>query len=181
MSYERYYPSQSDIGVIKRKTGELLIPQYRFDLHYQRANANIKSTDLRFEAGMGPFAAQFRTTAMIEGKEEDTLRLNQAHALYRMSFGNHVGVNFGLGIAQLRGNSRNTNFSMSFPIYFHPTKTIGFEAKISTHFLSNATILDQDYSILFTRKLFSATLGHRKLSKAGVDISGPYIGISAHY
>ena len=168
-------------GIQKRKHGEPLIPQYRFDSHYQQANSDITSKDFRFEYGQGPFGVQLRNTLMHESDENDDLRLSQIHALYRMSFGNHVGINMGIGVSQLVGNNRSTTLSFAFPIYFHPNKHFGFEIKTGMHFFDNAGILDLDYAALFRHKYFSLSMGYRELIKSGVDIAGPYAGIALHY
>lgn len=181
ISSKRYVSTVESDGIKPRNIGEPLIPQYRFDFHYQDANAGIKSTDYRFEYGEGKFGIQLRTTSMIEGNNDDRLWLNQFHALYRMSFGNHFGINYGIGIAQLIGNSRKTSLSMSFPIYFHPSEYFGLEMKTGFHFFQNADILDLDYSAIFTQQMGSISIGYRELVKAGLDITGPYVGFSLHY
>ena len=181
MSSKRYVASVESHDIKPRNIGEPLIPQYRFDFHYQDANASITSTDYRFEYGEGKFGLQLRTTSMIEGNNDDRLRLNQFHALYRMSFGNHFGMNYGVGFAQLIGNSRKTDLSMSFPIYFHPTEYFGLEMKTGLHLFQNAAILDLDYSAIFTHQMGSISVGYRELVKAGLDITGPYVGFSLHY
>lgn len=181
MSAERVSANPQFDHVAKRKIGEPLIPQYRFDMHYQLANTDVSAADFRFEYGEGPFGVQLRSTVLEEGDNVDHLPLNQFQALYRMSFGSHVGINMGIGIAQLAGNSRDSSLSMTFPIYYHPNNHFGLELKPGFHFFDGAEVLDLDYSAVFTRKLFSISLGYRELVKAGVDISGPYAGVSFHY
>ena len=180
-SIDRYADFPENKNVIKRRTGEPLIPEYRFDYHFQKANATIEASDFRVEIGKGDFGIQFRTTAMTEVSIDDHLRLNQIHGLYRMSFGNYIGFDFGIGAAQLIGNNRQTNFSMTMPIYFHPSKHVGFSMKTNGHFFSNAEILDRDYSVILTQDYGSVTFGYRELVKVGQDIRGPYVGFSAHY
>jgi len=180
-SAERVADSPATAGLNKRTTGEPLIPQYRLDYHFQQANAAIQSSDFRFEAGNGFYGFQARTTGMTEKTNNDQLRLNQLHALYRMSFGNHFGANLGIGFAQLIGNKRQTNLSMTFPVYFQPYKHLGFEWKMSAHFFQNAPILDKEYVAIFTKDMYSLRLGYRELIKTGLDITGPYVGFSVHY
>ncbi len=180
-SVERYMKKPKMEGVTSRKVGEIMIPEYRIDYHFQKANADIQSSDLRFESGKGLYGAQVRSTLLSESGLNNRLWLNQIHALYRMSFGDYVGMNMGIGAVQLIGKKSKTSLSMSFPLYFHPWKHIGFEIKTNMHFFENAAILDRDYSAIFTEKRVSISFGYRELKKIGLDIKGQYIGFSYHY
>lgn len=173
--------SEGFTDINQRQVGELLIPQYRFDMNYQVANAGITAWDTRFEYGWGRFGVQLRYTRLKEEDEPVTLAFSQVHGLYRLSFGNYVGINLGIGIAQLSGNNRARSLSLTFPVYFHFSKSFGLEIKPTLVFFDNAEILDLDYSVIFSRNTLSVMLGYRELVKTGLDITGPYLGVTYHY
>jgi len=181
LSYERELDQSEEQWIAKREIGELLIPHYRFDAFYQKANDDITAQDFRFEFGEKMFGVQLRYTVLTEENPSDELRFTQLHGLYRMSFGNHLGINFGIGLAKLQGNNNDTSLSLAFPVYYHPSKQFGIELKSSIALFENAGILDVDYSFLLSRDKLSMALGYRQLTRAGVDIRGPYVGFSFHY
>lgn len=180
-SQQRSTGNLSDEWLDARVVGSPMLPLFRIDLHQQWAGSSVTANDLRIESGYGMWAAQARVTKYREQKPSDSLDLSQLSVLYRMSFGNKVGINIGLGKAYLSGNSEHSGFVWSFPFYWHPSKHYGIEWKQSYINFNGNMLSDMDWSLLYNFQHASIALGYRSLESESADLSGPYLGFSLRY
>ncbi len=181
MSNERTMGEQQGYGVSERNPGELLIPLFRSDLAIQQLEQHLFAVDLRMEAGYGAFGIEGRFTEYRESTPSDHMSISRLHLLYRMSFGDHFGMNFAAGRAYLGGNGQYSGSSWGLPIYFHPSKYWGVEWKPIFMKFNGVTNSDQDLSLHLNYQFGSLMLGYRRISNEVSDLSGPYVGISLHY
>jgi len=181
LSTDRMQPYPRREGVIPRNKGDILLPLFRFDTHIQSASKGVIGKDLRAEFGNGPFAFQIRRSLYQESNPSDEMTLTQWHALYRMSLGNSINLNLGLGHSQLKGNAENSAVSFTFPLYVQASKRFSWEIKPSLSNFNGSGVWDFDMAGLLTEKNYSLMLGIRRLSSLAQSISGPYLGFSFHY
>lgn len=168
-------------GLKHRKPGESLIPFVRFDYVYQNVDSNIDASDYRAEFGYGPFGFQVRKTAYVERNPDDKLDINQFHALYRMSIGNKVEIDLGMGVFEIEGNEKNSAFSFTVPVLFQPNEIIGIELRPAWTQISGNGIADYDIALLFGWRYISFRMGYKSLRAPGASLNGPYIGVSLRY
>lgn len=164
--------------VTPREPGSPLLPLFRLDGNKQVLNNGVFGDDLRIELGRSLLGAQLRLTNFKETSPPDSLRLTSIHGLYRLSYGNTVGVNLGAGISNLQGNSNATGFSITTPIYWHFHKHFGFEYKPVFSYFNGTNVTDSDASLMFNYHAASLVLGYRTLSSPNETLSGAYLGFS---
>lgn len=168
-------------GLEYRKPGESLIPFVRFDYGYQNVASDMDASDYRAEFGYGPFGFQVRKTSYVEDDPDDTLDINQFYALYRMSLGNKVEIDLGLGVFQIEGNEKNSAFSFTVPVLIHPNEIIGIELRPGWTEIHGNSIMDYDIALLCGWRYISLRIGYKSLNAPGASLNGPYIGVSLRY
>jgi len=129
-------------GIKYRKPGESLIPFVRFDYGYQNVDSHIDASDYRVEFGYGPLGFQVRKTSYVEDDPDDKLDVNQFHVLYRMSLGNKIEIDLGLGVFEIEGNEKISAFSFTIPVLFQPNEIIGIELRSAWTQISGNSISD---------------------------------------
>ncbi len=164
-----------------RRSGDILIPFARVDLGYQDVDTHIEAYDIRGEAGYGPFAIQARKTLFKEEEPQDELELIQVHALYRMSLGNRLEVDLGMGSMRLKGDADNSGFSFTTPIQFYPIKHLGFEFRPAWSTINNVNIGDYDVALVGSWRFVSVRGGYRRLKAGSQVLDGPQAGLSLHW
>lgn len=164
-------------GISLRLAGEPLIPFARLDLSYQHNDPRTKAYDYRFEAGYGALALGYNQTRYRERAPNDSLALTRIYGLFRMSFGSHVEVDWGVGSLEVDGNEHRSLLYITTPILVHLSRRIGFEFRPSWA----GNISDYDMAILLKSKYAAIKLGYRKLSAGTESLNGPYAGLSVHY
>ncbi len=132
----------------RRQLGEALIPFVRLDTSYQHVESDIHALDARLELGYGPFAVSARNTHYKEDDPDDRLDVREIHLLYRMSFGNSVEVDLGVGQLTIDGKGKNSDISFSLPILFHPKEWLGIEFRPAWAHINENAIQDYDVSLL---------------------------------
>ncbi|MDQ7015800.1 MAG: hypothetical protein Q9N68_05415 [Gammaproteobacteria bacterium] len=176
-SYERPFEDVESTELAPRFTGEALIPFLRLDISHQASTARVGSDDYRLEAGYGALALVYGQSHYQERQPTDALKLTRIYALYRMSFGEYVEVDWGMGSLTLEGNQTHDYFYVTSPILIHPSRIFGFEFRPS--WAENLT--EYDVSLLLKAKHLGAKLGYRTLSSNGEKLEGPYIGLMLNY
>lgn len=164
-----------------RRPGDILIPYARLDLGYQDVDATVDARDIRGEIGYGPFAVQARRTLYEEQAPQDKLELIQIHGLYRMSLGNHVEVDLGMGSMRLKGNADNSGFSVTTPILIYPVKHFGIEVRPAWSSINNVNVGDFDVALVGSRRFVSVRGGYRRLKAGSQVLDGPQAGVSVHW
>ncbi len=160
-----------------RLAGEPLIPFVRLDLGYQRNDSRTKAHDYRFETGYGAIALAYSQTRYRERQPKDSLKLTRVYGLYRMSFGPHLEVDWGIGSLEVHGNEKKSYLYITTPILIHPYRRVGFEFRPSWA----GNVAEYDLSVLLKSTYMSTRFGYRKLSAGSESLQGPYIGLSVHY
>lgn len=168
-------------GMRYRKPGESLIPFVRFDYGYQNVESDIDASDYRVEFGYGPLGFQVRKTFYVEDDPNDKLDVTQFHALYRMSLGNRVELDLGLGVFELEGNEKNSGFSFTAPVLFHPNEIIGIELRPAWTVINGNSIAEYDIALLCGWRYIAFRTGYKSLDAPGASLNGPYIGVSLRY
>jgi len=160
----------------RRRLGEPLIPYFRLNLNLQNITENIYGFDGKLELGRGALAGEYRQTSYRDDKQKEQLKLKQFQFFYRMSFGNQVGVNFGLGSASLNGVNQSQGGMLSMPIIYHPQRHLAFEFR-PTWLFGEISIDELDLSTLIAYKRMAFRIGYRQLNSANESLQGAYAGI----
>lgn len=164
----------SEWTVEMRHPGEPLLPYARLDVVRQTVASDITATDLRAEAGYGPFAIHMDWTDFREAQPEGNLDIMRALALYRMSFSSRVEIDVGCGALTLNGEESATKFAFALPILIHPNKHWGLEFRPTWA----DRITDYDLAVMLTWHYASLKAGYRWLHTPNESLDGPYVGIS---
>jgi hypothetical protein len=180
ISWQRLKGTQhEDLGFIKpRQPGEALIPFFRFDSEYQNATGDVYAYDFRVEGGYGPFGIQVRDTHYEEKDPPDKLDYLQIYGLYRMSLGNYVEIDFGLGASTLKGEEHNSGGSFTMPILVHPARFIGIELRPAWTYINGRYLDDWDLGMDFDYRYAALRIGYRWVHSEHEGLNGPYVGIS---
>ena len=164
-----------------RQSGEALIPFFRTDGEYQNVIGDISAYSLRAEGGYGSWGIQARNTRYKEKNPADKLDYFQIYGLYRMSFGNHVEMDLGLGSSTLKGKGRNSGISFTMPVLIHPNKLIGFELRPSWTDINGSGVSDWDFGMDLNYRYTAVRIGYRWVHSRHEELSGPYVGISFRF
>lgn len=161
-----------------REVGEALIPLVRFDVSYQDVESDVEAYDYRIECGYGPVGAHVNLTHYREREPHDELDLTRVHGLYRMSFGNSVEMDLGLGAVFMSGDDLHSGFSFTFPLHVHPTRIAGMEFRPAWATVNGGHIADYDLGLLLSYRNASLKIGHRWVKRTTQSLNGPHIGFS---
>lgn len=164
-----------------RTTGSALIPFARLDSGYQWVDEGISALDFRGELGYGPLALQGRYTRFKEEGESTDLDLGSAHILYRMSFMQKLGIDFGLGRLYLEGEERHSAASFTMPVHFHPTPNLGIEYRPVWATMEGNEISDHDLSLHVGLPHVSLRGGYRWVKSGGETLDGPQVGLALRW
>lgn len=163
--------------VIPRKLGESLIPFFRMNLNIQGIEDRSYGLDGKLELGRGSLALEFRDTRYRDNTENEQLRLRQLQVLYRMSFGNRVGVNLGLGSAKLDGAEHSKGTMVSIPLFLHNRRHITWEIRQTWMFADEFSVDELDLSAIYAIRRTAIRLGYRRLDSLNSSLEGPYLGV----
>ncbi len=161
----------------KRKLGEPLIPYFRLNLNVQNISSNIYGFDGKIELGLGALGGEYRETRYRDQEHHEQLKLQQIQALYRMSFGNQIGINFGLGVASLDGTKHSQGTMSSIALIYHPLQHLAFEIRPSWLSSSELSVNELDLSTLIAYKRMAFRIGYRQLDSSSDSLNGAYAGI----
>jgi len=176
-SVQRMFAGGAD-GVEPRQMGEALLPLLRYDNYYSHLNANQDSIDQRMEVGWGPVAVEYRRTSFTQAVPAYQLLWEQRNFLWRLTFGSHVGINYGIGDAILTGATMNFGSSGVFQLFIHGRR-YGLEYRsVGTSFESGAYQSDEDLTLMLHLGAGSLSVGYRRLAIPGNVLSGYYLGYS---
>lgn len=164
------------LNSIPRNFGDPLIPFARIDTRFQYISSEVNAIDLRLEIGAGPLAFNYHQTQYNEEHPIDRLDVTRIYGSYRMSFSQFLTIDLGLGELRLEGNERRSYFYTTTPILLHVHK-FGLEFRPSW----TSNVEEYDIAVLGNLPFFSAKLGYRWLLSNNDMLSGPYIGVSAHF
>lgn len=174
---ERVYAGEAD----KRKIGELLIPFFKFNVNTQHVSEKIDALDLKIEIGKGNVGFEVRTTKYLEEAVNEKLEYHQFQYFHRMSVGDKIGINLGLGYGIMNGVDTYNGTILSMPILFQNGNHLGFEIRPSYFDADGVTIHDLDISMLYTYRKLAFRVGHRSLKSPNNVINGYYVGFDFIY
>jgi hypothetical protein len=179
-SWQRVKWTQEEdfVSLKPRQPGEALIPFFRFDSEYQNATGDVYAYDFRVEGGYGPIGLQVRDTHYEEKDPPDKLDYLQIYGLYRMSLGNYVEIDFGLGASTLKGEEHNSGGSFTMPILVHPNRFIGIELRPAWTYINGRYLDDWDLGMDFDYRYAALRIGYRWVHSEHEGLDGPYVGIS---
>ncbi len=170
-----------DNNIRPRQTGEALIPFVRVDLGYQWLKADITAVDVRSEIGHSLLGMEVRHTRYEEEISKDDLNITEIHGLYRMSLGNFVEVDIGLGTLVLEGAETHSGVSMTTPVQVHPVDWLGVELRPVWSSVAGKDLLDVDASLLFGWRYASLKAGYRWFRSEHQSLDGPHLGVSLRW
>jgi hypothetical protein len=180
-SNQRISGGNVDNGLDERLPGDLLIPFYKLNMNIQHVSSRIDAFDIKMEVGMGQAGVEGRATKYWDDAANEELEFYQIQYLHRMSFGDKVAINLGIGSGRLSGIDTYRGMVFSMPIIFHNSKSIGLEIRPSFFDADGQTISEWDTSILYTHRKMAFRFGHRSLKSTNVTIDGFYIGFDVIY
>ena len=185
-SWQRVTPSTSgetteEYPVIPRALGEGMIPFARIDVSYNRITSQIHATSERAEIGYGPFGFEARRAHYSESEPDASLDVMQYHFLYRMSLGDNVELDLGMGRYELSGVSSSSGGSSTVHILVYPTERFGMEYRPSWANINGNGIRDHELAISYGDKFWSARAGYHWLESPGSSLNGPFAGFSFRF
>jgi hypothetical protein len=166
--------------LVPRQEGDLLIPFVRMDGAWQFIDSDVSGFDFRGEAGYGAFAVSARHTYYQEDDDSD-LALTQLYGLWRMSLGNRVELDLGLGSYFLDGNDEVSGFAMTLPLTISPNDYFSIELRPAWFELEEVTNGDFEIAVLTGSRYVNFKLGYRWLTTETSTLDGPLAGFSVHW
>lgn len=175
-SHQRIDGKPNQPGISERKHGEILIPFYRLNINTQYVSEKINALDLKMEIGKGPNGFEVRSTTYKDDSADEKLKYSQLQYFHRMSFGNNIGINLGLGYARMKVTESFEGLVLSLPVLFHNGRHIGFEIRPSVFDADGSNITELDISALYTYRKLAFRAGYRTLDSPGIKLDGFYAG-----
>jgi len=175
---QQSFSSSEEPTATPRELGDRVIPFLRVDAYYNRVDSDIYAYSERVEVGYGPFAFQARAAQYRESNPSASLDIKQHHWLYRMSLGDSVELDLGLGGYEISGDSTNSGGSSTIHLLVYPTEHLGIELRPSWATINGNEISDHELDITYGDRYWSALVGYHWLEVPGSSLNGPFIGFS---
>lgn len=167
--------------VVPRLLGEPLLPFAALDYTKQFIEDDLRADSYRLEVGYGPLALEYFHTAYREDEPFAELDFKRVNGLLRMSFGDSVECDIGLGVLSMEGEGEYSGFSWSVPVLFHPTQYFGFEIRPSWAIINDNTISDFDAALVIGPRYLFLRAGYRWVKTGDLALEGGYLGLSLRY
>lgn len=180
-SWDRVQASSNSLeapDATPREMGERVIPFVRFGAYYSRVDSDIHAHSERVELGYGPFAFQARGVHYTESDPPASLDIKQHHWLYRMSLGDSVELDLGLGGYEISGASTNSGGSSTIHLLIYPNEHLGIELRPSWATLNGNEISDHELDITYSEKYWSVLAGYHWLETSDSSLNAPFVGFS---
>lgn len=180
-SWERVQASVNTLDTpdaTPRELGDGVIPFVRFGAYYSRVDSNIHAYSEREELGYGPFAFQVRALHYRESDPPASLDIKQQHWLYRMSLGDSVELDLGLGGYEISGESTNSGGVPPSISLIYPNEHLGIELRPSWATVNGNEISDHELDITYSERYWSAHAGYHWLETSDSSLNGPFVGVS---
>lgn len=171
------------LGLSTRQPGEVLLPGSRYALEYGDMGSGDKVAGLRFEAGYGRTGLELRYSRFDDGRMHPSLDLYQGQFLYRMSFGNYIGVNLGLGVFAYDGADEHGGWLFSLPVTLRLSRDIFGELRMASLSDSRDSWIEREISILYSPRWHESyrnwvlRAGYRELDAGRDSLHIPYLGL----
>jgi hypothetical protein len=164
-----------------REPGEPMIPIVRFDAAYQNVESDVEALDLRLQLGYGPLGFEINQTRYEEDEPPDHLDLYRLYGLWRMSYGERIEVDLGLGGIILDGEERNSGFSATTPILIQPWDWLLVEFRPMWSNIHGSHINEYELGLLLNWKWAAFKAGYRWTHSPNESLDGPFLGLSIRY
>jgi hypothetical protein len=164
-----------------RKPGEPLLPFIRLDASYQAVESDVEAFDYRIQVGYGPIAFELNQTRYAEEEPSNQLDLYRLYGLFRLSYGNKIEVDLGLGGVVLQGNEKNSGFSTTLPILVHPCDWLIVEFRPMWSNMHGSDIEEYELGLLFNWDFAAIKTGYRWTHSPNESLDGLFIGLSIRY
>ena len=176
-SAERIKKHPEKKGISPRKEGEIIIPFYRLNINYQYVDDKIDALDLKMEVGKGANGLELRITTYNDNQNSEELKYSQFQYFHRMSFGNNIGINLGLGYGRMDITDTFDGLLLSLPILYQSGRHLGIEVRPTYFNADGVDISELDFSVMYTYRKMAFRLGHRNIQSTNIDINGIYFGL----
>jgi hypothetical protein len=171
----------TELGCDLRKPGDPLLPFVRFDASYLAIESDVDAFDYRVQLGYGTFAFELNQTRYEEDEPADRLDLYRLYGLLRLSFGDKIEVDLGLGGIILDGDERNSGFSATMPILVQVYDWLIVEFRPMWSQIKGSGIDEYELGFLFNRDFAAIKAGYRWTHSPQESLDGPFIGLSIRY
>ena len=174
--------------------GEATVPFARFDYNRQSVDSDTDADDLRLELGYKLLAFHARFTMYSNDALDQDLDINQYYAVlryggYRADFlPGTFEAGLGLGVSQIRlkdpiGTIDDSDIAFTLLAKYYPVQWFGVEFRPAWYSFDGSNIGDYDLSASLGYRFLQLRGGYRwmRLSDSGVDLDGPYLGVSASF
>lgn len=164
-----------------REPGEPMIPVVRFDAAYQHVESDVEALDLRLQLGFGPLGFEINQTRYEEDEPPDRLDLYRLYGLWRMSYGERIEVDLGLGGIILDGQDRNSGVSATTPILIQPWDWLLVEFRPMWSNIHGSQINEYELGLLLNWEWTALKAGYRWTHSPNESLDGPFVGLSIRY
>lgn len=173
----------------KHTLGQATAPYVRVDYNRQSVDSEVDANDVRVELGYKLVAFHARTTIFSDDSDGTTLDFNQYYGVLRYG-GYRPGflpgtfeLGIGLGVAQIKGDDKDTSGALTIPLKYHPTDWFGVEFRPAWYRWKELAVGDYDLSASLGYRFVQLRGGYRWLGIEDVDtdLNGPYAGVSVSF
>jgi hypothetical protein len=165
------------IPYIPREPGEPLIPFVALNAGYQNVESDVNAMNARLEAGYGPVAVFASWTRYQEDHPDVEMDLVEVYGLYRMSFGEHVEIDMGIGTMDLSGAAERSGMSMTTPLKIQPTPRFGLAFRPAWGWMEEGSISDYELVASVGLPYVALNGGYRWLKNGDASLDGPIVDL----
>lgn len=164
-----------------REKGELLLPNFQFEVSGLLFKKRMYGSSVRAEVGYGPVAMQYTNSYFYEPAFDDHMTLHATSFIYRMSLGSRFTVGLGGGYSELVGNNNTAGGHGTFPIHLALSENVVAFYRPILHSFGVQSTYDQSVGLYVRRGHFAVKAEYRNFSAGNEVIHGGGIGVSVCY
>ena len=168
-------------GMPHREKGDALVPFARLDAGRHFVSQTVGGSDWRAQAGIGPFALNFRYNTYQEKNETQDLTLQQWQLAYRMLATQNVGIGLWMGGSHLTGNESHSGFSIHLPVDWRLASRFVLTLDLGAHMYHRGGLSDNALELRYGMRYASLYGGYRWMATENKDLNGPILGLSFYY
>lgn len=174
-------PTLSQWNLAPRVPGDPFIPLIRMDAAYQAVESDVEALDGRLQLGYGPLAFEFNGTWFQEEDPSARLEIYHLYGLYRLSYGQNVEIDLGVGGIILDGEELNTGASLTIPFLVRIRDWLLVEFRPAWSEVNDTRIDKYELDVLFNWRSVALKTGYRWLESPNESLNGPFVGLSIRY
>ncbi|MGL6259544.1 hypothetical protein [Vibrio sp. WXL210] len=172
-----FFQSKKDKNTNPRLTGDPLIPYLRLDGTYHQYSSKIHSNDLKLELGYGAIAMNYHHSRFDQTQPSYNLEFERIFATYRMSFGDSVEADLGLGRLNTKGERTRSYDYFTTPLLVHASPWAGFEFRPAWA----ANMAEYDLAVMLKTRYAALKGGYKWLNTDDEKLKGPYAGVTFYF